>query len=66
MLPPAPFDCEAAGFHPRYAVQAQDHYTAIAFVKAGVGITLVPELAAHVIPKTVRVLPPTRWRTLPR
>ena len=49
--------CEAAGFQPRYAVQAQDHYTAIAFVKAGVGITAVPQLAAHVIPKEVRVLP---------
>lgn len=50
--------CEAAGFHPRFAVQAQDHYTAIAFVKAGVGITVMPELAAHVIPEAgVRVLP---------
>ena len=51
--------CEAAGFQPRYAVQAQDHYTAIAFVKAGVGITVLPQLAAHVIPKQVRVLPIT-------
>jgi DNA-binding transcriptional LysR family regulator len=51
--------CEAAGFQPRYAVQAQDHYTAIAFVKAGVGVTVLPELAAHVIPKDVRVLPVT-------
>ena len=51
--------CEAAGFQPRYAVQAQDHYTAIAFVKAGVGITIGPQLAAHVIPKGVRVVPVT-------
>ena len=54
--------CEAAGFHPRYAVQAQDHYTAIAFVKAGVGITVLPQLAAHVIPTEVRVLPLTAPR----
>ena len=51
--------CEAAGFQPRYAVQAQDHYTAIAFVKAGVGVTVLPQLAAHVIPHEVRVLPVT-------
>jgi DNA-binding transcriptional LysR family regulator len=51
--------CEAAGFQPRYAVQAQDHYTAIAFVKAGVGVTVLPQLAAHVIPRGVRVLPVT-------
>lgn len=50
--------CEAAGFQPRFAVQAQDHYTAIAFVKAGVGITVTPGLAAHIIPEAeVRVLP---------
>jgi DNA-binding transcriptional LysR family regulator len=54
--------CEAAGFQPRYAVQAQDHYTAIAFVKAGVGITVLPQLAAHVIPQEVRVLPLTAPR----
>lgn len=46
--------CESAGFRPRYAVQAQDHYTAIAFVNAGVGVTVVPRLASHVLPKGVR------------
>ena len=51
--------CESAGFQPRFAVQAQDHYTAIAFVKAGVGVTAVPQLAAHVLPTGVRVLPLT-------
>ena len=49
--------CEAAGFRPRFAVQAQDHYTALAFVKAGVGLTVVPQLAAHVLPKNVVVRP---------
>lgn len=51
--------CEAAGFQPRFAVQAQDHYTAIAFVRAGVGITVIPGLAAH-LPTSdpqVRVVP---------
>jgi DNA-binding transcriptional LysR family regulator len=51
--------CEAAGFQPRFAVQAQDHYTSIAFVRAGVGITVMPELASQVIQagSLVRVLP---------
>lgn len=48
--------CRAAGFRPRYTVEAQDHYTAIAFVAAGVGITVVPELASRGAPKTVRKL----------
>ena len=53
--------CEAAGFRPRFAVQAQDHYTAIAFVEAGVGISVMPRLAAQSIPQgaAVRVLPIT-------
>ncbi|QBF44797.1 LysR family transcriptional regulator [Janibacter limosus] len=48
--------CRAAGFRPRYTVEAQDHYTATAFVAAGVGITVIPDLAARTIPKTVRRL----------
>lgn len=46
--------CSAAGFVPRFIVQAQDHYTAIAFVAAGLGITVLPQLAAVDVPKTVR------------
>ncbi len=46
--------CSAAGFVPRFIVQAQDHYTAIAFVAAGVGVTVLPQLAAIDVPKTVR------------
>lgn len=49
--------CEAAGFRPRYAVQAQDHHTAMAFVAAGVGITVLPALAAHVHPQTAVTVP---------
>ncbi|CAM4014645.1 LysR family transcriptional regulator [Janibacter anophelis] len=48
--------CRAAGFRPRYRVEAQDHYTATAFVAAGVGITVLPDLASRTIPKTVRRL----------
>jgi DNA-binding transcriptional LysR family regulator len=38
--------CAEAGFTPRYVARAQDHVTGLAFVAAGVGITLIPELAA--------------------
>src|SRR5690606_3406516 len=51
--------CEAAGFRPRYAVQAQDHHTAIAFVAAGVGVTVLPGLASHVHPARAVVVPIT-------
>jgi DNA-binding transcriptional LysR family regulator len=34
-----------AGFTPRYVARAQDHVTGLAFVAAGVGIALVPQLA---------------------
>ena len=47
--------CESAGFQPRFAVQAQDHYTGIAFVRAGVGITVIPRLAAGAIPPEAEV-----------
>ena len=49
--------CEAAGFRPRFSVQAQDHHTAIAFVAAGVGITVLPGLASIVHPRSVVALP---------
>jgi DNA-binding transcriptional LysR family regulator len=35
-----------AGFTPRYVARTEDHHTALAFVAAGVGVTLVPSLAA--------------------
>lgn len=37
--------CRAAGFTPRYVARSEDHHTALAFVAAGVGVTLVPSLA---------------------
>ena len=37
--------CRAAGFAPRYVARSEDHHTALAFVAAGVGATIVPSLA---------------------
>jgi DNA-binding transcriptional LysR family regulator len=37
--------CSAAGFTPRYVAKAEDHHTALAFVAAGVGMTILPGLA---------------------
>lgn len=49
--------CAAAGFRPRFAVQAQDHFTAISFVAAGLGISVLPGLAAAIVPDIVRRVP---------
>ena len=59
--------CAAAGFRPRFTVQAQDHYTAIGFVGAGVGVSVLPGLAARSLPATVARLglePPAPVRHL--
>lgn len=59
--------CSSAGIRPRFTVQAQDHHTAIAFVAAGVGVSVMPGLAAaHLPPSVVRVpvSPPTPVRHL--
>lgn len=45
--------CNAVGFRPRFTVQAQDHYTAIRFVAAGIGISVLPGLAARDLPPSV-------------
>lgn len=37
--------CRAAGFSPRYVARSEDHHTALAFVAAGVGVTILPALA---------------------
>lgn len=42
--------CSSAGFRPRFTVQAQDHHTALGFVAAGVGVTVLPGLAAVGLP----------------
>ena len=59
--------CAAAGFRPRFTVQAQDHYTAIGFVAAGIGVTVLPGLAARTVPATVvrlDIAPPAPVRHL--
>jgi DNA-binding transcriptional LysR family regulator len=45
--------CNAVGFRPRFTVQAQDHYTAIRFVEAGIGVSVLPGLAARALPDSV-------------
>lgn len=56
--------CAAKGFSPRFVVQAQDHHSAMAFVGAGVGVTVLPRLAARSAPATVALVrivdPPVR------
>lgn len=48
--------CAAAGFRPPFHVEAHDYPTALAFVAAGIGITVLPELgAAHLPPGTAAV-----------
>ncbi|OYO13072.1 LysR family transcriptional regulator [Enemella evansiae] len=61
--------CAAAGFVAEYAVRADDHLPAIAFVRAGVGVTIVPRLCTlDLVPGVVArdlVNPtPTRQLTL--
>lgn len=46
----------AAGFSPRYIVQASDHRMALAFVDRGIGVTLLPLLATADLPSHVRIL----------
>jgi DNA-binding transcriptional LysR family regulator len=59
--------CAAAGFTPRFTVQAQEHYSAIQFVAAGVGISVMPRLAARALPPEVvrlRITDPTPVREI--
>jgi DNA-binding transcriptional LysR family regulator len=49
--------CAAQGFVPMFQVEAQDYPSAIAFVGAGVGITVLPRLAALALPAGVRAIP---------
>ncbi len=59
--------CAAAGFTPRFTVQAQEHYSAIQFVAAGVGISVMPRLAARSLPPEVvrlRLSEPTPVREI--
>jgi DNA-binding transcriptional LysR family regulator len=49
--------CASAGFHPQFLVAAYDYPSAIAFVDAGVGITVLPSLGARSVPAGLRVIP---------
>lgn len=42
--------CRSAGFTPRYVARSEDHHTALAFVAAGVGVTVLASLA---VPRTM-------------
>lgn len=59
--------CTAAGVAPAFHVQAHDYTMAIAFVGAGLGITVLPALAARALPVGLRSVPlvrPTPSRTI--
>lgn len=56
--------CRGAGFEPRARHHADDFATVLALVAAGLGVSLVPQLAAREAPPGVRLLPlPTRRHT---
>jgi DNA-binding transcriptional LysR family regulator len=59
--------CSAAGVTPTFHVQAHDYAMAIAFVGAGLGITVLPALGARQLPPNVVSIPvvrPTPSRTI--
>jgi DNA-binding transcriptional LysR family regulator len=51
--------CRAAGFSPPFHVEAHDYPTAIAFVDAGIGLTVLPRLGAANLPAGVCAVPVT-------
>jgi DNA-binding transcriptional LysR family regulator len=51
--------CQAAGFSPPFHVEAHDYPTAIAFVDAGIGLTVLPRLAAGNLPAGLVAVPVT-------
>ncbi|TCK24461.1 LysR substrate-binding domain-containing protein [Pseudonocardia endophytica] len=59
--------CSAAGFSPPFHVEAHDYPTALSFVAAGIGLTVLPELGAIQLPAGLRAVPivrPTPVRTI--
>ncbi len=52
--------CTAAGFSPTFHVEAHDYPTAVAFVGAGIGITVLPALGAEHLPEGVVRVPVVR------
>lgn len=58
--------CRAAGFTPRYAARLDDHRAALRLVAAGIGITVLPRLAAVDLPDGLVALPVSEPRVLRR
>ncbi|TKV60673.1 LysR family transcriptional regulator [Nakamurella flava] len=59
--------CTTAGFSPTFHIETQDYPTAIRFVAAGVGVTVVPRLALLDLPPGVVAVPivnPTPRRSI--
>ncbi|WP_409141384.1 LysR family transcriptional regulator [Cellulosimicrobium sp. RS] len=52
--------CTAAGFCPPFHVEAHDYPTAVAFVGAGIGITVLPRLGAVHLPPGLVAVPVVR------
>ncbi len=50
--------CTAAGFRPAFRVEAHDYRTALAFVAAGIGLTVLPALGAAHLPEGVTCVRP--------
>ena len=48
--------CGAAGFAPTAVAEATDHSVQLELVAAGIGVALVPQLAARAVPDGVRLL----------
>jgi DNA-binding transcriptional LysR family regulator len=56
--------CRAAGFSPLFHIEAHDYPTAMAFVVAGSGVTVMPRLGADNLPSRVPVTGPTPQRSI--
>lgn len=51
--------CHAAGFNPPFRVEAHDYPMAVAFVDAGIGVTVLPRLGAARLPDGLVAVPVT-------
>jgi DNA-binding transcriptional LysR family regulator len=59
--------CGAAGFKPNIVFESDDHNVQMGLVAAGVGVTLLPELALRILPPGVETLPVAEsepWRKI--
>lgn len=49
--------CAAAGFQPRYGIEAHDYATALSLVEAGLGVSVMPSLGARLLPEGLVAVP---------